>query len=53
VLGNWTVIDRIYYTWRELPKPHKNAKPEPQNAPEFGQTPIRRPLGSASIPRAH
>jgi len=21
VLGNWTVMDRIYYTWRELPKP--------------------------------
>ncbi len=21
VLGNWTVIDRIYYTWKELPKP--------------------------------
>jgi CDP-diacylglycerol--glycerol-3-phosphate 3-phosphatidyltransferase len=20
VLGNWTVFDRIYYTWRELPK---------------------------------
>ena len=23
VLGNWTVINRIYYTWRELPKPKK------------------------------
>lgn len=21
VLGNWTVIARIYYTWKELPKP--------------------------------
>jgi CDP-diacylglycerol--glycerol-3-phosphate 3-phosphatidyltransferase len=21
VLGNWTVFDRIYYTWKELPKP--------------------------------
>jgi CDP-diacylglycerol---glycerol-3-phosphate 3-phosphatidyltransferase len=21
LLGNWTVIDRIYYTWKELPKP--------------------------------
>lgn len=21
VLGNWTVFDRIYYTWSELPKP--------------------------------
>lgn len=23
VLGNWTVIDRIHYTWLELPKPGK------------------------------
>ncbi len=23
VLGNWTVINRIYYTWRELPKPKR------------------------------
>ena len=23
VLGNWTVFDRIYYTWRELPKPRR------------------------------
>jgi len=23
VLGNWTVIDRIYYTWKNLPKPKK------------------------------
>jgi CDP-diacylglycerol--glycerol-3-phosphate 3-phosphatidyltransferase len=22
ILGNWTVIDRIYYTWKELPKPN-------------------------------
>lgn len=21
ILGNWTVISRIFYTWRELPKP--------------------------------
>jgi CDP-diacylglycerol---glycerol-3-phosphate 3-phosphatidyltransferase len=25
VLGNWTVINRIYYTWKELPK-HKAAE---------------------------
>jgi CDP-diacylglycerol--glycerol-3-phosphate 3-phosphatidyltransferase len=24
VLGNWTVFDRIYYTWKELPKPERN-----------------------------
>jgi CDP-diacylglycerol--glycerol-3-phosphate 3-phosphatidyltransferase len=23
VLGNWTVFDRIYFTWRELPKPKR------------------------------
>jgi CDP-diacylglycerol--glycerol-3-phosphate 3-phosphatidyltransferase len=53
ILGNWTVIDRIYYTWRELPKPHKSGKPEQGAAPEYGQAPIQRPLGSPSIPRAH
>jgi CDP-diacylglycerol---glycerol-3-phosphate 3-phosphatidyltransferase len=53
VLGNWTVIDRIYYTWRELPKPHKSGKPEPVAAPEYGQAPIQRTLGTAGIPRAH
>lgn len=26
VLGNWTVFDRIYYTWKELPKPHAKAQ---------------------------
>ncbi len=24
VLGNWTVISRILYTWKELPKPQRN-----------------------------
>ncbi len=27
VLGNWTVFVRIYYTWRELPKPKKAGHP--------------------------
>lgn len=27
VLGNWTVINRIYYTWKELPKPEHRAEP--------------------------
>jgi CDP-diacylglycerol--glycerol-3-phosphate 3-phosphatidyltransferase len=26
VLGNWTVFDRIYFTWKELPKPHSPAR---------------------------
>ena len=28
VLGNWTVFDRIYYTWSELPKPRRTQPPE-------------------------
>jgi CDP-diacylglycerol---glycerol-3-phosphate 3-phosphatidyltransferase len=27
VLGNWTVINRIYYTWKELPKSKPSCKP--------------------------
>ena len=27
VLGNWTVFDRIYYTWSELPKPRRTQPP--------------------------
>ncbi|MBN2241322.1 MAG: CDP-alcohol phosphatidyltransferase family protein [Acidobacteria bacterium] len=26
ILGNWTVISRIYYTWKELPKPTPPAR---------------------------
>lgn len=52
VLGNWTVIDRIYYTWRELPKPHKGEKSESGAAPDYAPAPIPRTLRSASIPRA-
>jgi len=29
VLGNWTVLGRIYYTWRELPKPQELRRPSP------------------------
>ncbi len=28
VLGNWTVINRIYYTWKELPKPARSSGEE-------------------------
>jgi CDP-diacylglycerol--glycerol-3-phosphate 3-phosphatidyltransferase len=28
VLGNWTVISRIFYTWKELPKPQRNSSQE-------------------------
>jgi CDP-diacylglycerol---glycerol-3-phosphate 3-phosphatidyltransferase len=27
VLGNWTVINRIYYTWKELPRPEESSRP--------------------------
>lgn len=27
VLGNWTVINRIYCTWKELPKPEPQVEP--------------------------
>ncbi len=27
ILSNWTVFDRIYFTWRELPKPKKENEP--------------------------
>jgi CDP-diacylglycerol---glycerol-3-phosphate 3-phosphatidyltransferase len=32
VLGNWTVFDRIYYTWKELPKPKKEDSDYSQTA---------------------
>ncbi len=34
VLGNWTVIVRIYYTWKELPKPHRNRETSEPSADE-------------------
>jgi CDP-diacylglycerol--glycerol-3-phosphate 3-phosphatidyltransferase len=38
VLGNWTVFDRIYYTWRELSKSKKadNSQDYPQTAASSG-----------------
>lgn len=27
ILGNWTVISRIYYTWKELPNPKQSSDP--------------------------
>jgi CDP-diacylglycerol--glycerol-3-phosphate 3-phosphatidyltransferase len=37
ILGNWTVIDRIHFTWRELPSPHRKPaadKPEGISSPQ-------------------
>jgi CDP-diacylglycerol--glycerol-3-phosphate 3-phosphatidyltransferase len=39
VLGNWTVINRIYFTWRELPKPRRAT----------GQTPINQSKITTSV----
>jgi len=40
VLGNWTVMDRIYYTWKELPKSVRNETLLETTAegPHFGHT---------------
>lgn len=35
VLGNWTVINRIYYTWKKLPKPEKADNPRARTAPLY------------------
>src|SRR5512137_342398 len=32
IVGNWTVFSRIYYTWKELPKPEKNSEFSIQNS---------------------
>ena len=39
ILGNWTVINRIYYTWKELPKPGLNepSKESPARPPRFSR----------------
>src|SRR5262245_4477534 len=41
VLGNWTVINRIYYTWKELPKPERLARDDaPQPARAYRNSPL-------------
>lgn len=35
VLGNWTVINRIYYTWKGLPKPQKAEIAENAKQPAY------------------
>lgn len=32
-LGNWTVINRIHYTWKELPKPKRSEEEVESNQP--------------------
>jgi CDP-diacylglycerol--glycerol-3-phosphate 3-phosphatidyltransferase len=47
VLGNWTVINRIYYTWKQLPKPVelRRFRQRPVNAPD---PPAREPVARTS-----
>ncbi len=40
VLGNWTVINRIFYTWKELPKPERNGTPERAPAEAYQPQPV-------------
>ncbi len=43
VLGNWTVINRIYYTWKELPKPDRSGH-QVESQAQTGEPRIRVPL---------
>ena len=55
VLSNWTVINRIYYTWKELPKPIPNEEPrdrEASNAPTYRPR-AESTLGSAPSGTSH
>ena len=54
VLGNWTVIDRIYYTWKELPKLQKTGAAEPAKTPAYRTpAPIGRTLDSPRASATH
>ncbi len=35
VLGNWTVFNRIYYTWKELPKPEPRVEPNRESVESY------------------
>jgi CDP-diacylglycerol--glycerol-3-phosphate 3-phosphatidyltransferase len=50
VLGNWTVINRIYYTWRELPKPARTDAPRPEGEQKRPTFPKRPPGFDADQP---
>jgi CDP-diacylglycerol---glycerol-3-phosphate 3-phosphatidyltransferase len=49
VLGNWTVINRIYYTWRELPKPHRIGEAKKKSEARV----IQAPLDSTEATTSH
>jgi phosphatidylglycerophosphate synthase len=47
VLGNWTVINRIYYTWKQLPKPLELRRFRPQPT-KSAEPPSREPVARTS-----
>ena len=55
VLGNWTVISRIYYTWRELPKPGKVERSLPHSqeleSAQLQPPAVRHPFDAPSSAR--
>lgn len=54
VLGNWTVINRIYYTWKELPKPQKNGVAEQEPLETYETQPaLEATLDSGRVTASH
>lgn len=53
ILGNWTVINRIYYTWKELPRPQKLGQAGSKPVEPFHtQVPVDPALDTSSRARA-
>ncbi|MBM3790295.1 MAG: CDP-alcohol phosphatidyltransferase family protein [Acidobacteria bacterium] len=56
VLGNWTVINRIYYTWRELPTLRGREKKQPaavEPAPARNVARAAQPLDTGRVRASH
>jgi len=57
ILGNWTVINRIYYTWKELPSPRRKAAAQaaagqtPEAASAFQASP--QPSDTLELPKSN
>jgi len=51
VLGNWTVISRIYYTWKELPQPKRTAGKDNNDENHARHEPIRTVSDSLDTPQ--
>jgi len=46
LLGNWTVINRIYYTWKELPKPVSSSNVRTAKSARYSRRELPRTLDS-------